>query len=225
MLADVVLKRGMILKVGWAEKKWKYEDEISFLLPYMKDRPTICPITTVPAFDNDDNANEEEAQSPKVGQQTTDTSPSTLEVSQQTADTLPTTSSATTQNYPQPKRKKRDKTQTDETPSTILMKYLLDSKKNTPLPDDIEQFMAGITTTLRSFPPRDRAIAKAKIFEIVSHMEINILSRPSTSNSMVSTPSSYDTNYSENTLMPDTMQDFQGYFSPDTEELTYEHLK
>ncbi|CAG5016038.1 unnamed protein product [Parnassius apollo] len=176
----------------------------------MKERPTICPIPTIPAFD-DDNANEEEniAQSPEVGQQTTDTPPSTPEVRQQMAGTLLTTPSpTTTENYPQPKRTKRGQKQTEETPSTVLMKYIIDSKKNTPPPDDIEQFMAGITTTLRSFPPRDRAIAKAKIFEIVSRMEIDILSRLSTSNSMVSTPSSYNSNYAENSPMPDTMQDF-----------------
>lgn len=45
--------------------------------------------------------------------------------------------------------------------------------------DDFEQFFAGITTTLRSFPLKDRLKAKAKIFEIVSNMKINILSRPS----------------------------------------------
>ncbi|CAH0730605.1 unnamed protein product, partial [Brenthis ino] len=102
--------------------------------------------------------------------------------------TLPTTPSpAQTPKHPQPKGKRGQKA-TDETPSTVLMRYIIESKNNTPPPDDIEQVMAGVVTTLRSFPPRERAIAKAKIFKIVSDMEIDILSRPSTS-STVSTPS------------------------------------
>ncbi|CAG5057843.1 unnamed protein product [Parnassius apollo] len=225
MPSDVLLKREKILKVGRLVFLTKNG---SMKMKWNKRRPTICPIPTIPDFD-DDNANEEEniAQSPEVGQQTTDIPPSTPEVRQQMAGTLLTTPSpTTTENYRQPKRTKRGQKRTEETPSTVLMKYIIDSKKNTPPLDGIEQFTAGMTTTLRSFPPRDRAIAKAKIFEIVSRMEIDILSRPSTSTSMVSTPSSYNSNYAESTPMPDTMQDFsQRYFSLDTEELTYERLE
>lgn len=72
------------------EKKWRYEEEMSFLLPYMKERPTKCPIPPVPGFNY--YAHEEEvAKSPEVEQQTTDRF--TPEVSQQTAGTLPTTPS------------------------------------------------------------------------------------------------------------------------------------
>ncbi|XP_023952642.2 transcription factor Adf-1 [Bicyclus anynana] len=167
---------------GIPNKKWKYEDEMSFLLPYMKERPTIRPIPTVPASDIDDNTNEEEdiALSPEVGQNITDTRSSTPEASQQMTDPLLTTLSQATTDYPQ--RTNRGQKRTDETPIAVLMKYIIDSKKNIPPQDDIEQFMAGITTTLRTFPPRDRAIAKAKIFEIVSRMEIDILSSPTTKN-------------------------------------------
>lgn len=82
------------------EKKWRYEEEMSFLLPYMKERPTNCPILPLPGFN--DNAHEEEvAQSPEVEQQATDTF--TPEVSQQTVGTLPTTPSPTqTPKHPQP---------------------------------------------------------------------------------------------------------------------------
>uniref|UniRef100_A0A2A4JXY4 MADF domain-containing protein n=1 Tax=Heliothis virescens TaxID=7102 RepID=A0A2A4JXY4_HELVI len=203
------------------EKKWRYEEEMSFLLPYMKERPTKCPIPPVPGF-NDYAHEEEVAQSPEVEQQSTDTF--TPEVSQQTVGTLPTTPSpAQTPKHPQPKGKRGQKA-TDETPSTVLMKYIIESKNNTPPPDDIEQVMAGVVTTLRSFPPRERAIAKAKIFKIVSDMEIEILSRPSTS-STVSTPSTFDT-YEDNTPMPETIQDFYQGFQPDlTDERVYRHLE
>lgn len=210
------------------EKKWKYEEEMNFLTPYMKERPTICPIPTVPAFDNDHSANGEDeiAQSSEGDQETTGTLACTHEVSQQTAantsqtnPSLTTLSVPTTQNHPKAKRKVQKRN--EETPSTVLMKYIIESKKNTPTPDDIEQFMAGITTTLRTFPAKDRAITKAIIFEIVSQKEIEILSRPSTSHSMVSMQSPG----TENTQTPDNFQDFyDSYMSPEPEEQTYEQL-
>lgn len=55
----------------------------------------------------------------------------------------------------------------------------ISSKNHSDDFEPFEQFFAGITTTLRSFPLKDRLKAKAKIFEIVSNMKINILSRPS----------------------------------------------
>lgn len=145
---------------------------MSFLLAYMKERPTVCPIPTVPAFDSNEKINEREniAQSPEVEQNTVTLS-STPEASQQMTPLLTTLSQATIENCPQPKRTKRGQKRTDETPTAVLMKYIIDSEKNIPPPDDVEQFMTGITTTLRSFPPRDRAVAKAKIFEIVSRMD------------------------------------------------------
>lgn len=46
-MLSVVQSKRQELKSGQASvptKKWKYEDEMSFLLPYFKDRPTICTV-------------------------------------------------------------------------------------------------------------------------------------------------------------------------------------
>lgn len=48
-----------------------------------------------------------------------------------------------------------------------------------PRLNDIEQFFHSMITTVQSFPPRDRAIAKAKVFSVISEMEIEVLSRDS----------------------------------------------
>ncbi|VVC95765.1 unnamed protein product [Leptidea sinapis] len=132
-----------------SEKKWRYEDEMAFLLPYLKLRRKTSLLTS--SHDAEDEAEDvsliDEVQ-PYINQPFISTSPP-------------------------PKRQKLDE-HAEETTSTLLMKYIIDSRKNTPS-DDIEQFFAGITTTVRSFPIRERAIAKAKIFEIVSNMEIDIL--------------------------------------------------
>lgn len=169
----------------------------------MKERQTICTLPTTSDIANHDTGYEVAEEAPAAEE--TVQSPA---VSQQSTRTLPSTSS------PRQKRQKKGKKNTEETPSTVLMKYILESKKNTA-PDDIEQFFAGITTTVRSFPLRDRAIAKAKIFEIVSNMEIDILNRPSISKASTL---SYDSYYSprQNSLdtvpaqtpRPDTNDDF-----------------
>ncbi|KAL3277708.1 hypothetical protein HHI36_013052 [Cryptolaemus montrouzieri] len=197
---------------------------MSFLLPYIKKRSTTS--ISVPVFDGDDNVKEDDfvddemAQkwSSDVGQPMTVTFPTTPDVNLQTAGSLSTVSSQAHFNS-QPTLTKKRKKRTSEISDAILMKYILDNKK-TSSQDDIGQFMAGITTTLRSFPARDRAVAKAQIFGIVSQMEIEILNRPSMSNSRVSTPSS-------STTMPDTIQDFyEGCLSLNTEEqIKYEHIE
>ncbi|XP_013180494.1 PREDICTED: transcription factor Adf-1-like [Papilio xuthus] len=166
------------------KKKWKYEDKMSFLLPHMKERPTSCPISEAPHFESVDNVYEEEdiANSLKLEiWEQSDTLLTTPEVNRQPHGTLPASTPSPTQYYPQPRITTKDELN-DNIPSTLLVQYLIDSMKNTPPPDEIEQFMAGIVSTVRSFPPRDRVIAKAKIFELISHMELEILSRPSTSN-------------------------------------------
>ncbi|XP_014370974.2 uncharacterized protein LOC106720735 [Papilio machaon] len=164
------------------KKKWKYEDKMSFLLPHMKERPTSCQISEAPSFDCVDNVYEEGdiANTLKVELwEESDTLLSTPEVTQQSDGTLPASSPSPTQ-YPQTKPKGDERP--DDIPSALPMKYLIDFMKNSPPLDDIEQFMAGIVSTVRSFPPKDRVIAKAKIFEVVSNLELEILSRPSTSN-------------------------------------------
>lgn len=55
------------------------------------------------------------------------------------------------------------------------MKYILENKEK-PV-NDIEMFFNSISTTVQSFPLKDRAIAKAKVFHLISEMELEILSR------------------------------------------------
>lgn len=62
-----------------------------------------------------------------------------------------------------------------ETASTTLMKYILQTKEKPS--NDIEIFFNSISTTVQSFPLKDRAIAKAKVFRLVSEMELEILNR------------------------------------------------
>ncbi|KAJ8706917.1 hypothetical protein PYW07_012995 [Mythimna separata] len=78
----------------------------------------------------------------------------------------------------------------NETYSNTLIKYILDktSKK-----DNIQHFFESISSTVQTFPLRDRAIAKARVFEIISQMELEILSRDATPSFQYgSSPVSYE---------------------------------
>lgn len=57
------------------------------------------------------------------------------------------------------------------------MKYILENKKT----NDVQHFFHSISTAVQSFFPRDQAIAKPKVFAEISAMEIDILSRDTTS--------------------------------------------
>jgi hypothetical protein len=47
-----------------------------------------------------------------------------------------------------------------------MMKYLLKEKPA----DDINTFFCSMAATVRKFPPRQRAIAKAQVFSVISKL-------------------------------------------------------
>lgn len=177
---------------------------MSFLLPYLKERPTLY---TVPASHEDkdsdveetgsDEDNEGRTASPEVNIpqksplcEATVAQPSTFKRTQAISE------SSLNSNTPVPKRARIRRTPTpqntsSETPSTSLMKIILE---NITKAKDIQLFFDGMATTVQSFPPRDRAVAKAKVFAVISQMELEILGRnPSTSSEYVGSPASCET--------------------------------
>lgn len=61
-----------------------------------------------------------------------------------------------------------------ETASSFLMKYILESKKETAnqRPDPIDTFLSGIASTLKGLNPYFQNIAKTKIFEVAQSLEM-----------------------------------------------------
>lgn len=161
--------------------KWRYADEMSFLLPYIKPR---IKLNMVPP--HEDPIQVEDA----IKIEYSDESHFPDDVLQSNAENSPMSDShqeilphITTTTSAIPLRRKRRmlarKLRSGESNSTPLMKYTrtLENKRM----DDIEQFFASIATTVQSFPIKDRAIAKAKVFQRISNMELEILNRFSTS--------------------------------------------
>ncbi|XP_034176350.2 uncharacterized protein LOC117602439 isoform X2 [Osmia lignaria lignaria] len=156
-------------------KKWRYQDEMSFLIPFMKERSTLCILTPQTDEHDDYEVNlDSESSIPSLDytsdRVSTDNNPFNL-----------STATAVVRSTKCQRNNSFKNLSSEET----LMKYVLDNKRNC---DDIEQFFASMATTVKSFPPRERAVAKAKVFELISKMEIDILSNPSTSDNKPTMP-------------------------------------
>lgn len=186
------MKRQKILNDEGIEeygKKWKYEDEMSFLLPYMKDT-LLKRIKT--SHSNTSKGSDTEESSCDMDSILSSVTPdiilvpstpphnwlngSNFPVSQSSTSKREHTNTGTSVN-PEKSWKKMCGNITPNTCSSETHTYT-QPQLGTRV-SDIEQFFNNMITTVQSFPPRDRAIAKAKVFSVISEMEIEILSRES----------------------------------------------
>lgn len=145
-------------------KKYKYEDQLQFLLPYSNDRDTLTnvPLQETSALTEQIDAIEEAPPE----------EPNDAETNQ------PQTSSSVAGRIFRGRSKvgRSQNTATPpDTPSALLMKYILD--KNDPEnvtqvpPHDIDTFLAGIASTMKKLNPYNQHIAKGRIFNVVHELE------------------------------------------------------
>ncbi|XP_031357193.1 transcription factor Adf-1-like [Photinus pyralis] len=165
-------------------KKWKFEDEMSFLLPFMQERDTCSNLKDV--SDDDDENNEEESQ------ETEDDGKNKLD-----DDGINNTDDVDGQLHIEDGRKEKElsrkivnaarrkgtRNQTQpETASAVMMKYLLNKKatkeQSTQQPNAIDTFFSSIATTVKSFSPYHQNVAKSHIFSIVSDLEMKQIVQP-----------------------------------------------
>lgn len=74
---------------------------------------------------------------------------------------------------------KRGKIQPPQTASAVLMSKLLEAQNKSPRQDDeLDRFFLHISDTVKKFSPYLQAIAKNKIFSLVSEMELQQLAPP-----------------------------------------------
>ncbi|XP_071439495.1 uncharacterized protein [Hetaerina americana] len=136
-------------------KKWKYEDEMSFLLPFLQERELV--FSSNHGDDGTNNCDEMEG----------------------TGSPSHAFGDAEGREWEARRRKAekgggvRRSSSNREPPATILMKYIL--KKNELRPDHIENFFSSLAATVRSLKPIRQNVVKAKIFSIVSEMELEQL--------------------------------------------------
>lgn len=68
------------------------------------------------------------------------------------------------------RNKKRKIEEVQATASSVLMTYLIEEKRKTASaePDELDRFFLSMSATVKKFPPYQQAIAKHKIFSLIS---------------------------------------------------------
>uniref|UniRef100_A0A6P7FDU4 Uncharacterized protein LOC114327205 n=1 Tax=Diabrotica virgifera virgifera TaxID=50390 RepID=A0A6P7FDU4_DIAVI len=120
----------------------------------------------------DEHQNEQEGESSR--EQESNTQLETAESSQvsQTENRAQTVKPPTAHKS---KKAKVAKSEPAESPSTTLMKYILNKNEQPTTTNPIDAFLSGISETIKTFPPLYQHMAKTKIFNIVSDIELQLL--------------------------------------------------
>ncbi|KAF5280884.1 hypothetical protein FQR65_LT03033 [Abscondita terminalis] len=169
-------------------KKWKYEDEMSFLAPFFVEKKTL---ESVELTSDDEELQNEDAVT-EVQNHTDNEINSTdavdVAVSHDTEirngdDTIIRSKSSQPQHSQAKKAKaiKRAKILPVQSASAVLMSRLLDEQGNIPQQrdhDELDRFFLNISETVKKFSPYLQAMAKNKIFTLVSEMELQQLAPP-----------------------------------------------
>ncbi|CAH1115137.1 unnamed protein product [Psylliodes chrysocephalus] len=148
------------------KKKWRYEDEMAFLLPYMKIKSRVSSVQ----LENQVKEEEGEIQAEDDVDGNDEQQDWTTDVSSDAVTTAPK------QNIQRKKIVSRRMPSTESTSST-LMNYILSQKDLEPTnavtkeKDSIDLFFDSIKATVRTFSPVDFHTAKTRIFNIVSEIE------------------------------------------------------
>lgn len=154
-------------------RKWAYEDDLSFLFEHLKQLSFFRPTNN----DNEDNHTKMTNQSSTPAANSNETVQKRALIkksrTQEASTRRPCSHEATASN----------------------LKYVLEK---TTKRSEIQQFFDSIACTVQTFSPRDRAVAKRKVFEVISQMEMEILDqKPALSFQSNGSPESNDMEVTE----------------------------
>ncbi|XP_072944178.1 uncharacterized protein [Epargyreus clarus] len=187
-------------------KKYKYEEILQFLLPYIQDRKTRSNID-----DDDADTNESEIQQEQESQETgTYNNQSMQEIRNeedtdsergvigdratevQRNDQFTTQQSGQSSNRSSAKVSKRRTVPHKQSSSDTLMKYILENnaKKQNEYNKShpIDDFFNGLSSTVKTFSPYYQHVAKRRLFAVVQELEFEQMYNESTSSSSASSP-------------------------------------
>lgn len=172
-------------------KKWKFEEEMSFVVPYMQERDTCTNLIDISDDVNEDGPNEKEYDD-KNEEEGDDRSDDKDDDKDDGIDGEDVNESL----IEDEKKKKQkeikrkvitkvarnsgNKCQTQsESASAVMVKYLLEKiianariTPPTPQPSAIDTFFSSIAATVNNFSPYYQNIAKSQIFSIISELKM-----------------------------------------------------
>ncbi|XP_043262451.1 uncharacterized protein LOC122403162 [Colletes gigas] len=147
-------------------KKWKFEDEMSFLIPYFKERECITSLDIACNLSVEVN---------DIAQETTDLTSN--EISSPNPDNIHAIAN----------KSKNNKKRKSDMASETVMNYAV---QNRNIDDSNELFFKSLAATVNKLTPYNQAIAKARTFAIVSELELQELSNKNdyTTETLITTP-------------------------------------
>lgn len=198
-------------------KKWKYEEEMSFLRPHMRERDTISSLNL---SDGESEANNDENGIVEVeeGDIDFDINSSITHINTESPTTSSSAENKIRSQKELTKTNIRKRKQPTGSASATLMEYIIKTKEQNNVTetqqDGLDHFFLSIASTVKKFTPYNQNLAKAKIFSIVSDLELSEL-KPSQGQPYQSgnTPSSAF-------ILPQSTQFPQPYLHPLTHEIS-----
>ncbi|CAG4980457.1 unnamed protein product [Colias eurytheme] len=157
-------------------KLWKYESEMAFVAPFLERK----------VQDSIENTNEDKQYTDVDEKQELYNEFESMllpRTDDPLDNSIATTSKECAEDEPQTKYIKRAKIikrKRELSPSSVLIEKLLRDKLNPPLTHDaLDHFFLNISDTVKKFPPYLQAVAKNKVFCLVSEMELQQLASDS----------------------------------------------
>lgn len=147
---------------------WKYASQMHFLKQFMKDRSRVTSMTAGDDSDeekSDESTNECEIEA-NHNEQTNENN-NEENVDEDVDKEVTQTSSLKTSKL----RKKKPHTDTKESASTTLMKYLVQQKREEQSPHPTDTFFSLMATSVKKFNATDQHFVKTKLFSLVSDIE------------------------------------------------------
>ncbi|XP_023028644.2 uncharacterized protein [Leptinotarsa decemlineata] len=158
-------------------KKWKYEEEMSFVVPFFVERKRL---ESAQLTSDDEQPDEGDEASQMKDDVTTAVHMSQIkeEIISTNADAVNDTGS----DLSIMNSEVRDQDMRGQTTASAVLIKLLESQNNLAPRDhdELDHFFLSISGTVKKFSPYLQAVAKNKIFGLVSEMELQQLAPPTT---------------------------------------------
>lgn len=166
-------------QAGKMIKPWKYEHEMAFVAPFFMGRKTKDLI--IPSDDElSDNSNDNHVTETTVWEKPSidievDGTPADVDASSTKILDKFTNDESKQKNHTRSKAIKKKTVKSKPSAFAILMAKLVDDQRKLGPSrghDELDRFFLNISDTVKKFPPYVQALAKNKIFSIVSEMEL-----------------------------------------------------
>ncbi|XP_066257551.1 uncharacterized protein [Euwallacea similis] len=142
-------------------KRWKYEEEMSFILPYTKDKDKLTLVNMDLSSDDSEGFTEGHNM---------ENAPNEMDVAQESVSIQPLQVDTSTLKIVKKGQRRKVTGKPAYQPSATSIETA-EAGSRPEIKDALDHFFEGIKATVRTFSPMDQLTAKTRIFNIVSEIE------------------------------------------------------